>query len=67
MMCYRREHEEKIRSLTIRLRSMFDRHDKRVLDAYRNRDTHTFADISAFINTNRDADADENPDPRSDS
>lgn len=58
-MCYRRGHEAKIRSLTRSLNAMFDRHDKRVLDAYRNRDTHTFADLSAAINTNRDPDADQ--------
>ena len=56
MMCYRHEHENQIRSLARGLSAMFDRHDKRVLDAYRNRAAHTFADLSAFINTNADAD-----------
>jgi len=60
MMCYRHEHENKIRSLARGLMAMFDRHDKRLLNAYRNRNTHTFADLSAFINTNRDGNT--NPD-----
>lgn len=61
MMCYRREHENNIRSLARSLSNMYDRADRRVLNWYRNRDRHTFIDLSAYINPDR------NPDENSDS
>jgi len=61
-MCYRRGHENQIRSLARRINAVFVRADSRLLNAYRNRDRHTFADLAPYINTNRDTLSDSDSD-----
>lgn len=66
-MCYRRDHENIIKTLLISIGNMYDEYNRRLLADWRNRDTHAFADIGSIINANRDADADEHANPNPDS